>query len=158
MIVLSREITSTTIQHYNSFLCFIVTTMKTHGNKAYLTLPYLTLPYLTSPHLTSPHLTSPHLISSHLISPHLTSPHLISSHLILPYLTLYYLILSRRIPHMAPTVQTSTYHRFSKFPISKSLYSFRDPRRVYTIMCSQRYPFFIKTSLKSMTCCSVRTK
>ena len=121
------------------------------------TLPYLTLPYLTSPHLTSPHLTSPHLITP---QPHLTSSHLISSHLIfiLPYLILSYLILSRSIPHMAPTVQTSTYHRFSKFPISKSLYSFRDPRRVYTIMCSQRYPFFIKTSLKSMTCCSVRTK
>ena len=32
--VLSCEHTCTTTQHYNAFQCFVVTAMKTHGNKA----------------------------------------------------------------------------------------------------------------------------
>ena len=36
--ILSCEITCTTIQRYNAFQCFIVTTMKTRGNKADLIL------------------------------------------------------------------------------------------------------------------------
>ena len=38
MSLLSCEHTCTTIQHYNAFQCFIVTAIKTHGNKADLIL------------------------------------------------------------------------------------------------------------------------
>ena len=39
--VLSCEHTCTTTQHYNAFQCFIVTAMKTRGNKADLILSIL---------------------------------------------------------------------------------------------------------------------
>ena len=39
--VLSCEHICTTTQHYNAFQCFIVSAMKTHGNKADLILSYV---------------------------------------------------------------------------------------------------------------------
>jgi len=42
--VLSCEHTCTTSQHYNAFQCFIVTAMKTHGDKTDLNLSYTAHP------------------------------------------------------------------------------------------------------------------